>query len=334
MAPVRLHHLEGAGGSVVAGGLIVKPALREPCKDPVVIDADAVGRCLDRRTLIAFLHHREIRDSLIRVRHAEDRCEDIVGIVHHLVLILPEPHHLGIDEAGVRPVDHTGVATVETPFLVIQIDQRPVSVRQKHVALLGIQIAVAEIGVKGNGADVIAVAVLDNGFIRHAGRDAVLVERDLQRHSQLVFVPVDLCGKSVVRVGDLLADIIIDQICLLGVHAGIDQVQHQRRLHRTHPELIVLSVVMAHSRFHVRPRRLVENNNRKSLFPHIESVVFILCDQAVITEAFRRCRPRPERGAKEASHRREKKQHCQQNRKYPFSSSCQSCTPPLRIATE
>ena len=235
MAPVCLHHLEGAGRSVVAGGLIVKPALRKPSEDSVVIDADAVGRRLDRRTLVAFLHHCQIRNSLIRVRHAEDRCEDVVGVVYHLVFILPEPYHLGIDEAGVRSVDHTGVAAVETPFLVIQIDQRPVSVRQKHVAFLGIQIAVAEIGIKGNRADVIAVAFLDNGFIRHARRDAVLVERDLQRHSQLVFVPVDLCGKTVVRVGDLLADIIVDQIRLLGIHAGIDQVQHQRRLHRTHP---------------------------------------------------------------------------------------------------
>ena len=329
VGPVRLHAGHGAGVGVVQG-LDIGPAHQEFGIASVVIHHDAVGLGLDAGPLLSLFHDGQIAQLVIRVGHAEHRRQHLLGAVHRAVSAPQQGLGGGLRKARVRSVNHLGVAAGITPVLVIQLNQRAVAIRDKHIAFLIVQVAVTQHGKETHRADVAVLSVFHKGLLRHLRHQRVPLQGDMDRETELIILPVYLCGKSAFFIAVINGMGAAHQVHLIGVVGVFDGAQHHAGLHVGRPGLVVGPVVilLSQSRQEHLARGLVSQNDRQGGLIEVQFVTLALRHFIIVSRYISARRP----GCETQLRYRQHQQKSRRKDTYAFfhSLNCQSDTPPLR----
>ena len=176
------------------------------------------------------------------------------------------------------------VRLLEFPFVVFKGDQRPAAVRNEHIPLFFIQIAVSHKGIHINASQLVLPCLL-NGGLRDFRRHARFRQRDKQVEGNPQLFVSDMGRKTVLCPGDGLFRI-------LEIHIGAGcTVPFSRiildantRPDEIPPERAVLVAELRHSGPHLPSGGILHQNDGENLVVDIQGKSGIAGDQAMILQ--------------------------------------------------
>ena len=280
---LRTRHSSGIG---IIQRLYKEITDQESGKAAVVVYHGAVGLSLNIRTFLALFHNGKIPLLILRMGHAKDRCDHLAGILEHIQLFPQIGFCIRLHKPGIRTIDHLRETGNITSFLIVQIDQGAISVRDQHIAFLLIQERISHKREYADTGDIGSLLLLNNRIIRNRHHQVTAFYGDIYGKPKLIWREINLRGKSIVDLCGLNSVFCGIHIRLQRVLNSLDHSNIKTGFHSCVPSRIAVAIVLLVTQCGLDDlsRSFVLQNNGKSRLIEIQLVCITLCHQFIILD--------------------------------------------------
>ena len=169
------------------------------------------------------------------------------------------------------PVKGRGVAL----FVVLQLDQRALSVRNDHIAFILSQHAVAQEGIEGKGGYGVAVSIrfrVDDFVLGDRNRKAPFIQGHHGGIAHAVSGEQHVGGKSVVQISHPYLGFQIDEIRLgVGAFHILDEFHYDAALVKALRRGLILEIIgILHGGVEQAAVELAFQDDGQGVFPHVQ----------------------------------------------------------------